>query len=178
MSELNTKVRRRNFLKSYQEHLLKSGAHLPTNIQRTSICSGPHLHHELEDNRIHSMRKNNVSFNRNRLGGISSVQNLGEYPHHETEDNRLQSRKNTQKMRSTTTMRRNKTRRNSTQMFSRQFYREMLEGLSSVEDLEEETELSVLDCILTYDWFVLDILSETGETIGTVTVVSQEEFFL
>ena len=88
MSELNTTVRRRNFLKSYQEYLLKTGAHLLTTIQHKLVCAGTHLQHEIEDNRLQSMRKNII--NRKRLGGLSSGQDLGEYFHHETEDNRLQ----------------------------------------------------------------------------------------
>ena len=89
MSKLNTKVRRRNFLKSYQEHLLESGHHLPTNIGHKSVCSATHLQHEIEDNRLQSSKKNSIHFKRNRLRGVSSVQDFGEYSHHETEDSRL-----------------------------------------------------------------------------------------
>ena len=103
------------------------------------------------------------------------MQDLAEYLHHETENNRLQSRKNTRKIRSTAG---NKTRRNSTQLFSRHIKRERLDGLSSVHESEEITELSVLDLLLTYDCFVLYLLLKTREKIGTVTIVNEEETFL
>ena len=122
------------------------------------------------------------------------MQDLGEYFHQETKDN-------TKKIKSATGPRAKMIRRHSTHTFTQQsnrerlepgrkmtrrhsfqifrpFNRESFEDLSSVEDLGDETELSVLDLILTCDYFVLGLRSETGETIGTVTVVNGEETML
>ena len=180
MSELSTIVRMRNFIRVCQEHLLdEHGNHLYNRERLLALSCAENVEEELEQSeRDLNTRIRMRNFIRSCLERLHKhrdhlpvneleLTDVGMNLYHDCEDNRFQLY--TQNTRSV---------RQSAQLDvvpSGHFNRKRLGDLSSVQDLVEEMDLSETDLILTSDCVVVEIFSETGETIGTFATLNGAE---